>query len=1100
MKKTQRRDLITTIKGTFVSFFSILMFVALGVGVFLGINWSGMALRKAAQREFDAGLFHSFQIQYTYGLTESDIQKLSQVEGVTDVEPAYLSYQTVKVNGENITVKTTSLTDRINVPMVQKGELPTQPNEMAVFVESAEVLGVDVGDTITFEKDMTDDPDDEPSDGMQFLNGSEYKVTALVKNAEYVAESPATYGISGTPSGTVDALVWLPREAYDPEAFLDGHPVVNISCDSLAGLDTYGDAYKSASNEIEARIVELGKTLGAARYDELYDAYQQTIDDGMAEMNEAEAEIEQGKKDVADGEKKLEDGKKTLEDERAKGEADLASAHEELMGYEKELAEADSELTDAENEVERAENALADVDAAEAEARAIIDEGYAQKAELDDLLKEGDITKEEYDTSLDALGNLINDQLSSHEVLGKSVPTINHNNYEASLELASKALDGLEDQSISYQGRTITIREARAELADAEQELQKAQAEYEEAARELDDGWAQYHAGEDELNTKVADAEKELADGEAQLEDAKKQIADGEAEVAANKPLLESLKTLLDDMNRYEWTVLARNSNAGASEVTVFSNVTINLSFSMALLFVVVGLLVSYFAVSRIVHERVTQIGAKKALGLRTKEITAGFLWYSAIAVIIGAIVGTLLGVFLVEGIIDGALGDMFTFGNYPPFFGLVSCLVVSAIELVLVLLSTWLACKKILRERAVVLLRGENTTQAKERFFEKWAIWQKLSLFTQTMVNNCLNEKRRMFSTIVGVAGCTALIVTALTLNDDVLKSYDEQYENVYNFNIMAYVDPFVDGAMSKVEGVLRQEGATTTPAMRKTMVFAYGEDARGVTEAIVPTDETAFSRAYHVNPSPDGTVDLSQDGVWVSQALAEHFDAKVGDKITVYADDGTTHDLPILGFYEFWLAYHEMVMGSSYYQKEFGEVLPNVVLADSGDVPVEELSDKVMAVPGAFSIEDDKIDQYGSFETFSTVSGAVVAIYLVLAVLMAIVTLLNLNIMCINEKKRELIVLMINGFSVHDAKRYIYNDTIVLTILGILVGLLVGCIMGTITVGSIEPSTATFIKGVDLIAIVVGILGSALLSLIMSLIALRRIPRFALTDINRT
>ena len=111
----------------------------------------------------------------------------------------------------------------------------------------------------------------------------------------------------------------------------------------------------------------------------------------------------------------------------------------------------------------------------------------------------------------------------------------------------------------------------------------------------------------------------------------------------------------------------------------------------------------------------------------------------------------------------------------------------------------------------------------------------------------------------------------------------------------------------------------------------------------------------------------------------------------------------------------------------------------------------------------------------------------------------LLNLNVMFIEEKKRDLIVLMINGFSVKDAKRYIYNDTIVLTIVGTILGVLLGCTMGSVTVGSIEPSTATFVKSPDLMAVLIGVLGSIVLSTVMSIIALRRIPKFELTDINK-
>jgi len=166
---------------------------------------------------------------------------------------------------------------------------------------------------------------------------------------------------------------------------------------------------------------------------------------------------------------------------------------------------------------------------------------------------------------------------------------------------------------------------------------------------------------------------------------------------------------------------------------------------------------------------------------------------------------------------------------------------------------------------------------------------------------------------------------------------------------------------------------------------------------------------------------------------------------------------------------------------------------------VAVEDLEGDLTKIDGFYSITDDKAYQHLNFETFSAVSSAVVAIYLALAALMAVVVLLNLNVMFIDEKKRDLIVLMINGFSVKDAKHYISYDNIVLTILGIIAGVLLGCTMGSITVMAIEPSTAVFVKSVDGWAVLIGILGAAILSIIMGWISLRRIPKFDLTDINK-
>ena len=1109
MKRTQVTDLLANIKATFVSFFSIFMFVALGVGVFLGISWASPALENAAQSMLDEGEFHHFQIQYPYGLTDADLAKLAEVEGVTQVEPEYQAFQVMQADGaKGAMVKVQSLGQDIDVPIVVEGELPTKADEMAFHAESAKQLGVSVGDTVTFQKDgdaaSTDSAasgsESGNASGMKYLTRSSFKVTAIVDSADYLARSSGTYGYSSSPSGSVDALAWVVEDAFDTDEFQGGYPIVNVGYDGLAGKLTFGDDYKQASSEAMKSIVALGETLAAARYDDLHAQAQKSIDDGLAKIEEAEAQIAQGEQDIADGEKKLEDGRAELAQRRAEGQAQLDDAYQQLMDGEAQKAEGKARLDEAYEKVESGRQAIDDADRKIAEAADELSDAEAFKDACDADLKAGKITISEYNSRLDARGAQMREKLEPlAEIYGAEVPDINHENFDTAITAGRIALANSDELEVTVDGEKMTLGEARQRLATAEAQLADAQAEYDQKVAELDAGWDQYYAGQATLESEVAQAEQELADGEAKLEDAKQQVADGKAQVAESKPQLEEAESQLAAMAKYDWSVLPRAYNAGVAEVSTFSGVTSHLSISMAALFIIVGLLVSYFAVSRIVQEQITQIGTKKALGFRRGEVTASFLWYSGIAVVAGAIVGAIVGFLLVEGIIGGALGDMFAFGTYPAYFGWMLFILITAIELVLVLGATYLACRKILKEHAVELLRGRKPPTGKTRFYEKWGIWEKLPLLIQTIVNNCVNDKRRVLSTIVGVAGCTALIVTAFTLNDDVLASYDRHYANVYGFNAIAYADFEPEEAADNLESAIAELGATTAQAFKKTYLMVQPNGESGAIHVVVPVDEEAFSQLYHVNSLSGGSFDPSAEGAWVSQAYADHFGAKVGDILSIDGGDGTKHEVPILGFYEFWLSYSEAVMGADYFQKEFGEVSPNVVLCQTGDIAVDEVEKAISSVEGFDSIVNDAEMQHVDFDTFSTVSSAVVLIYVVLSVLMAIVVLLNLNVMFIDEKKRELIVLMINGFSVKDARHYISYDNIVLTALGIIVGLLLGCIMGSVTVASIEPITAVFVKSPDAFAIIVGILGSAILAIIMSLIALRRVNNFVLTDINR-
>ena len=1122
MKPTQITDLFANIKATFVSFFSILMFVALGVGVFLGIYWVAPALQNASDAKFDEGDLHNFQILFTYGLTDDDLAKLAEVEGVSDIEAGYQSFQTLVRDNTRRTVKVQTIFERTDLLTVMEGELPAKPDEIALNKEAAERIGIGVGDAITFEKDpdddteslLSDDPDSPnksttSSDGMKFLNGATYKVTALVHSPEYLAVSDETYGFSTSIPGTIDMIAWVQPAAFNAAAFQNGYPIVNVRCDSLQGMNSFLGDYKQQSNVIKGRITELGAELANKRYDDLHGKMQQEIDKYQAQLDDAKRMIAEGEEQIAEAEQMIADGRATLESMRVQGKAELDAAYQTLLGLQ---AEYDEYLATYNAIRSTYDSAVAEIEGAKAE----IDGLAAQARQLEEDRKSGKITEEEYRQGCRDLAAQANSKLDPARQYIPGLPAIDENNVTGKLIEASSSLSDYRNIHVAVSGQEISLNEA-------EQMLDETKAELDSKGADLQYAWGQYYTKQAEYESAIAQGEATIAGYEQELANHRQELEDGKRQVAENEPKLQQARDQLAEMQQYSWTVAARNDNIGMANVNVFCDVTSNLALSMAALFVIVGLLVSYSAVSRIVHEQITQIGTKKALGLRESEIAFGFLAYSGLAVIAGAIIGSIVGYTLVEGIIAQALGGMFILGAYPPYFDMLMFLIITLFELVLVLGATWFACHSIMRKHAVELLRGAQPPEGKTRFYEKWAIWEHLPLLTQTIVNNCMNDKRRVFSTIVGVAGCTALIVTAITLNNNVLKSFDKHYADVYGFSYITFIDNKVEGAFENAEKALESDGSSTAQVLRKSCALELPGGSLASVFMIVPADAETFSQIYHIHPVKGAEFDPSAEGVWVSQAYMEHFDAHVGDMAKVDVGDGTVHEMPILGFCEFWLTYHEVIIGRDYYEREFNtQYAPNALFSttgfndtgsafsnaaandgssgsSAGSTTLANTTAALSKVDGFDSVKDDKQYQSLNFKRFASVSSAVVLVYIALSALMAMVVLLNLNIMFVSEKKRELIVLMINGFGLKDAKRYIYNDTIVLTAIGIIVGVVFGCIMGSITVISVEPSTASFVKSIDWVAVAAGVVGSAILSIIMSIVALRRIPKFNLTDIGR-
>ncbi|MBR3158890.1 MAG: ABC transporter permease [Atopobiaceae bacterium] len=324
-----------------------------------------------------------------------------------------------------------------------------------------------------------------------------------------------------------------------------------------------------------------------------------------------------------------------------------------------------------------------------------------------------------------------------------------------------------------------------------------------------------------------------------------------------------------------------------------------------------------------------------------------------------------------------------------------------ACVDMALILGSTWLAIHGLLKRNAIDLLSGESTANVKERFYEHTRLWSRMSLFSQTVVNNCVNDTRRVVAALVGVVGCTALIVTAVTLLGNVALSLIRHYEEVYEFNSVACFDDEGDGQAKAAAMVLYDEGVYSSPAFMRQLQARKEGGSRSLVRLVVPTNERVFKNVYHVISSSGGEADLEKDGVWVSAAYGEHMGVGAGDQVTLTENTGKTHDFTVAGVFDYYLLRQEFVM---------------------------------------------------SKET-----------------------------------------------SARQAKAYIYRDSIVLTIIGVLLGILLGAIVGGYTVFALEPDEGFFIKSFYPPAALVGCVGAVVFAGAALLWSLRRIPRFDLTDINR-
>lgn len=568
-------------------------------------------------------------------------------------------------------------------------------------------------------------------------------------------------------------------------------------------------------------------------------------------------------------------------------------------------------------------------------------------------------------------------------------------------------------------------------------------------------------------------------------------------EYAESSRLLDEFKDKTKNIKRLDASIMSQDYNAGFVIENTMCEVLNKSRYSMAALFVVVGLLVCYSAICRIINNQIINIGTKKALGLSTQAITFSFLLYTIIAVMMGCILGNLIGYFAVEKVLMMALGKNNT---YSPVlvFALKDALLISAVNFVLLLFTTFMACRKILKKNARDLLAGPQIIQGKERFYEKTKLWESLSLYSKTIINNFFNDSRRVLGTIIGIAGSTALIVTALTLNNSISDSFIVQYGDYFHFDSFVTYDNTASNSKEEIEKIFDEFEIENANIYYTTTFLRNPDNQYFYFNILVPDDEKNFNSLVNVVPTENYSGNTNT-GFWIPEAYHQFFKTGQDDPVTLITMDGKECMLKPGGYFKYHLLVYNGFMDKETYTNCFGdEVKSNSFIINTNGKDVERLKEKLNTVEG-FKAYSDYYEITGkSYQAFAAISKAMVGIYTVLSVAMVFLVLLNLLMLFINEKERELIVLMINGFTVKQAKKYIYSDTIFLTVIANVLGCVFGSVMGNLSIKSFESESTVFIHRIDSLACLIGVACSVIMTFIVSMIALKKIDKFKLSDIN--
>ncbi|WP_049471830.1 ABC transporter permease [Streptococcus parasanguinis] len=631
------------------------------------------------------------------------------------------------------------------------------------------------------------------------------------------------------------------------------------------------------------------------------------------------------------------------------------------------------------------------------------------------------------------------------------------------------------------------IQKGQKELSRAKESLQSAKNQIDQAQKQLDLQEAQLKKLAPFLPAKeqVASQEK-LHQAKEQLDQKKKDWTTGESELAKKEEELKKAQSERDQLEIPTYHVYDRKTMPGGQGYLMYSNASSSISAIGNIFPVVlylVAAMVTFTTMTRFVDEERTNAGIFKALGYRTKDIIFKFVLYGFFAGTIGTLLGSLLGHYFLSGIISNIITQGMVIGESREYFYGDMTLIALGLSFVASVLPAYWVSRKELKEEANLLLLPKPPVSGSKIFLERLQfIWKRLSFTHKVTARNLFRYKQRMLMTIFGVAGSVALLFAGLGIQSSVGGVPKRQFQEILSYELI----------VAKKTNASSQESKQLTNRLEKSDIKDYraiyskviedslkgGRDKQTITMMV--TDRTDFSPFVSLRSLKQGESLSLKKGVIISSKLAQLAQVTVGDRLTF---DG--HTFKVAGITENYVG-HFVYMDQASYQKIYGKRTSAnsylVQLRNPSTRKVQTVSRDMMALAAVKAVSQNA-SMISLFNSVAKSLDTTMMILVVVSILLAIVILYNLTNINVAERIRELSTIKVLGFHNKEVTLYIYRETILLSIIGILMGLVGGYYLHQFLIAMIAPDAILFYPHVGLGVLLFPVGGMLLLLILLGI-----------------
>ena len=1106
-KKVFHKNVLRLIKSTKGRFFSLSAIVSIGVAFFIGVSASAPMMAASVDYYDDSYDLKDFTIYSNYGFKEDDITALNKVDSVSTVEPGYFVDE-IATSGEGsqlVRIHSYDSTHTINRFKLVEGRMPQNDHEVVAERSGNIKSGFEVGDTVKLSL-----PDGSRSG---ILPVQEVTVVGVIDTPLYLNMSKETSTLDNLP---INSYLYIPSSAFDASNYLE----LNILTKDGKILSSFSDSYETYIKEVKQKIEALATTQqtatarkikedalseyndgmqkyidGTKQYQDALDSYQKEIASAQQKLSESRADVAAGEVEIANAKENLVSAQNTLNTEKVNQQAELDHQQEIINQNRATLQSSQQTLNHQKDTLEQNENDLTTALAAIPDAITLYQteiqfrQGIAHygispttpvslltmfRADLrqlcDVMFPEGYSGK-----TIGDLQSALDDRLQQ---IDQSFSLTASTKEDRLLELQNLQTQYTNDLATVQNALTVTIPASQQQITDGlvavdqgQKQLDQGQAtlnqKIADGQAEIDAGWNKVYENEN----KLADARVQIAEGEAQLNSAikegTKKLNDALEELNLSKAKLADAKKKIDDLAEGKWTILDRKSHYAS---VTFKN-TIQqmkaISRVFPAFFILVAALVCLTTMTRLVEEQRSEIGTLRALGYTKWQCTSKYLFYAISATFIGIVVGSILGLSSFPLIIYHAWRMMYIL---PPIRFVVPSGLISLTAMVFIFamsIATWFACKADTQDVPSQLMRPKAPPMGKKTFLENIPfVWNRLSFTDKVTMRNIFRYKKRFFMTIVGVAGCTALMLIGFGIRDSISNMVDINFKEIIQYDGMV---SFEDDASEQVKTEALKEIQSTENVIDAKVGFVYTtktyDDKVDETASVHVFDPKEINHEFNLRTRiGHKPISLTDDGVIINEKLAENLGVHVGNKITIEDAEGNPHEVNVSGITEMYVN-HFVFMSRRYYKEVFGkEAGSNIIyLSTTGDDAAQKLlANEISTLQGVegISLYSGLLDNFNSM-----VKGlnGIIWVLIVSSMLLAFVVLSNLITVNMSERQREIATLKVLGFRRAEVKKYIFKENNLLAGIGGIVGIPVGIALHRYIMRTVEMDYLMFGRNIE-------------------------------------